>query len=85
MEMRVGEVLQFYGHQCDHFSLPNTTSVTRLSLDFRVVPRSRFLERYEGSHTGSGAPRFGLDGFFDALDPVPDLVAQLAGVTVSSE
>ena len=69
MELRVGQLLQFYGHQCDHFSLPNATGVTRLSLDFRVVPRSAFLERYEGSHMGNDSPRFGLGGFFAALEP----------------
>ena len=56
-------------HQCDHYSLPNETGVTRLSLDFRVVLASRYLETYPGSHVGDGSSRFGVGGFFALLEP----------------
>ena len=69
MELQVGELLRFFGHQCDHFSLPNESGVTRLSLDFRVVPRSRFRECYPGSHKPDGSPRFGVNAFFAVLEP----------------
>ena len=48
--------------------LPNETGKTRLSLDFRVVPRSRFLDEYPGSHMRDGSSRFGIGGFFAVLD-----------------
>ena len=59
----------FFGHQCDHFTFPNQTEHTRLSLDFRVVPRSHFLEHYENSHHRNGQPRFGIDAFYAVLEP----------------
>ena len=68
IELQVGQFLQFYGHQCDHFTLPNDTEHTRLSIDFRVCPRSKFVEHYEHSHHPNGAPRFGVDAFFGLLE-----------------
>jgi len=68
MELGVGECLRFHGQQCDHFSRPNETEHTRVSLDFRVVPIARFVETYDGSHTRSGTARFGRGGFFAELD-----------------
>ena len=67
VEIRVGQMLRFHGHQCDHFTLPNDTPHTRLSLDFRVVPQRHFLERYENSHHPNGRPRFGCGAFFAEL------------------
>ena len=69
VELQVGQLLRFYGHQCDHYSLPNESGVTRLSLDFRVVPRSHFCEAYPGSHMGDCKARFGIGGFFGVLGP----------------
>ena len=69
-ELSVGQFLQFYGHQCDHFTFPNDTPHTRISIDFRVVPRSHFLEHYENSHHPDGRPRFGVDAFFGVLPPL---------------
>ena len=35
-----GAVAMFHGHSVAHFTVANTTDETRVSLDFRVVPRS---------------------------------------------
>ena len=78
IEMQVGEFLQFYGHQCDHFTFPNDTEHTRLSLDFRVVPCSHFLERYDSSHHPNGRPRFGQDAFFALLEPTSSAIPSSA-------
>ena len=67
MELDVGDLLRFYGNQCDHYSLPNETGVTRLSLDFRIVRRSDFVSDYPGSVMSDGKPRFGEGGFFGHL------------------
>ena len=64
VELRVGQMLRFFGNQCDHYSMPNQTGATRLSLDFRIVPRSHFRADYPGSHMQDGSPRFGIGGFF---------------------
>jgi hypothetical protein len=39
----VGEALMFYGNQCVHYTTANVTDATRVSIDFRVVPRVRNL------------------------------------------
>jgi len=31
-------VAKFYGNKCRHYTVPNSTPNTRVSLDFRVVP-----------------------------------------------
>ena len=41
-----GEAVLFWGNQCEHYSLPNETDVTRVSLDFRVVRADLFQEAY---------------------------------------
>jgi hypothetical protein len=37
-----GSVVVFWGNQCKHYTVPNTTGVSRVSLDFRVCPMSLF-------------------------------------------
>merc|ERR1711920_796336 len=36
-EMRPGQVARFYGNQVLHYTTPNETDSTRVSLDFRVL------------------------------------------------
>lgn len=50
LELRLGELAVFWGAYLAHFTVANTTCVTRVSLDFRVVPRGR-----EGEHYREGA------------------------------
>ena len=42
LNLKYGEVARFYGNQCIHYTVPNDTDTTRLSLDFRVVPGGVF-------------------------------------------
>ncbi|MFD1047647.1 hypothetical protein ACFQ1S_19945 [Kibdelosporangium lantanae] len=42
-EVNPGEYLQFDALSLRHGNMPNTTGVCRVSFDFRVVPRSRFV------------------------------------------
>ena len=41
-----GHCMRFWGSQCEHFTKANTTEVTRVSLDFRVVPEDLFIDNY---------------------------------------
>ena len=34
----------FWGAQCVHYTQANETDVTRVSIDFRIAPRSIFLD-----------------------------------------
>ena len=42
-----GELKTFYGVYCSHFTAENTTDVTRVSLDFRMLPGSCYEEAVE--------------------------------------
>lgn len=44
-----GCMIRFYGSQCLHFTEANTTPITRVSLDFRVVPGQWFETDFAGS------------------------------------
>lgn len=35
----VGDMFRWWGNMCNHYAKPNVTGVTRVSLDFRLVPR----------------------------------------------
>ena len=50
----LGEGLRFNGQQCRHYTVPNSTGHTRVSLDFRVIPRSLFRDDWDG-HIGDYA------------------------------
>jgi hypothetical protein len=42
-----GSVVRFYGALCAHFTPENTTNQTRVSLDFRVIPGSCWIEDHD--------------------------------------
>jgi hypothetical protein len=67
-ELGPGEGIQFWGHACEHYTLPNETGETRVSFDFRFVPPGMYRERYPNSHKSDGTPRFAIGGFFDTLE-----------------
>lgn len=48
IEAQPGEGFRFYGNQCEHYTCPNTTEHTRISLDFRVVPAALYDPEYKG-------------------------------------
>jgi len=64
-----GQMMQFWGNQCVHYTLPNETDRTRVSFDFRIIPRSLYLESYPMSHRSDGLPRFAPGAYFAAMDP----------------
>jgi hypothetical protein len=37
-----GQLMRFYGNECLHYTTANTTPVTRVSFDFRVIPADLF-------------------------------------------
>jgi hypothetical protein len=64
-----GEAVQFWGGQCSHYTVPNDTSTTRVSIDFRVIPNPKrfYCDRYEKSHRSDGLMRFGEGAYFHRL------------------
>lgn len=41
-----GQVVRFYGNQCEHYTVANEEEVTRVSLDFRVIPARCYVPNY---------------------------------------
>ena len=37
-----GQAIKFWGNQCQHYTVPNTTELTRVSFDFRVIEKRKF-------------------------------------------
>ena len=48
-----GEIQRFWGAECMHHTLPNESGATRVSVDFRVVPRCIFVAPADGAGTGA--------------------------------
>lgn len=48
LELQYGEFFRFDGGQCEHFTKANDTGSTRVSLDFRVIPRSVWRDEFGG-------------------------------------
>ena len=57
--LRPGQVCRFYGNKCRHFTKPNTSDSTRVSMDLRVISRA------SGGYREN--PRFRLGEYFEQL------------------
>lgn len=65
LEGDFGILHRFHGHRLFHFTRPNDTPVTRVSLDFRVVPGPCYDDDWPGSRSPStGRQSFFLGGFY---------------------
>lgn len=43
IKLAYGEIQRFYGNKCRHFNKKNLTGKSRISLDFRVIPGSKYV------------------------------------------
>ena len=65
LEGGFGALHRFHGHRLSHFTRPNTTPHTRVSLDFRVVPGPCYEDDYPGSRdAATGRQQFFVGGFY---------------------
>jgi hypothetical protein len=48
LELRRGQLCRFWGNQCQHYTVANQTDATRVSFDFRVIPRSMYTGAFAG-------------------------------------
>lgn len=67
-DMEPGDVLRFHGAALLHGSVENRTGLTRVSLDFRVLPKTAVPT--DGKSTvNQGIPfKVGPDGYYDTFD-----------------
>ena len=54
-EMKQGQFSIFYGNKCKHGNKCNNTTATRVSLDFRVMPLSKYLLNLSKGSIGESA------------------------------
>lgn len=47
LEMNYGEFVSFNGNRCRHFNKRNDTGVARVSIDFRIIPKSKYNDQYK--------------------------------------
>lgn len=50
LECSYGQFVRFWGNQCQHYTVPNDTDHTRMTIDFRIIPVQHFVEHYPNSH-----------------------------------
>lgn len=72
LESAYGEANRFWGAQCMHHTEPNETERTRVSFDFRVVPRSCFVEDSESP--GGRADPYRPGTFYGVMDATGEIV-----------
>lgn len=75
LEGDFGALHRFHGHELFHFTLPNDTPATRVSLDFRVIPGPCYDDDWPGSRAaGTGRQQFFVGGYYSraALDRTAD-------------
>jgi len=65
LEGDFGTLHRFHGHKLFHFTRPNDTPATRVSLDFRVVPGPLYDDDFAGSRSpDTGRQSFFLGGYY---------------------
>ena len=70
------QVVRFWGAQCMHHTRPNETERTRVSVDFRVVPRSCFDE---GGCVGGRADPYRPGEFYGWMDANGQMLMAVGG------
>lgn len=62
-EVPLGNLYCFYGNKCRHFNKQNATGVSRLSLDFRIIPMSAYEHDWPAASIHGKRP-LTLGGYF---------------------
>eukprot|EP00929_Paragymnodinium_shiwhaense_P071416 TRINITY_DN36305_c0_g1_i1.p1 TRINITY_DN36305_c0_g1~~TRINITY_DN36305_c0_g1_i1.p1 ORF type:complete len:368 (+),score=87.69 TRINITY_DN36305_c0_g1_i1:100-1104(+) len=64
LELDFGQVHRFWGHRLMHKTMANDTDITRVSLDFRVVPGPCFDADPPEARQSNGRTMFGIGGYY---------------------
>jgi hypothetical protein len=66
INMKYGELLRFNGNKCSHGNKVNKTNVTRVSMDFRILPKNKYDENYEVK-TSSTKQKYIIGGYYELM------------------
>jgi hypothetical protein len=85
LELEYGTFCKFYGNQCRHFTYPNNTNATRVSIDFRAVSSAsgghdpNFQKGKRRGPKANYENSFDVGGFYDSCHsmlPLPAIYCQ---------
>jgi hypothetical protein len=65
-EVAIGELFCFYGNKCRHYNRRNDTGVSRLSLDFRIIPMKTYDSEWPAVSIHGKRP-LTLGGYFKKI------------------
>jgi len=63
LNMEYGQFTSFYGNKCRHYNKTNDTGVARISIDFRIFPKSKYNPNYEKASIHGKRP-FLVGGYY---------------------
>jgi len=66
LDMEYGQFISFYGNKCRHYNIKNNTGISRLSIDFRIMPISKYDNTYEKSSI-HGKRKFLIGGYYISM------------------
>ena len=64
--MKYGEFYSFYGNKLKHYNKTNDTGDSRVSIDFRIIPKSYYEEKNENKSLHGKRP-FLIGGYYVEL------------------
>jgi hypothetical protein len=67
MECAYGEYIIWNGNRCRHGNKPNTTGLTRVSMDLRILPEKCYNENYSLSTATTGM-KFKIGEYYESIE-----------------
>lgn len=67
MNCSYGEYILWNGNRCRHGNKPNTTGLTRVSMDFRILPEAYYQENYDKSTATTGM-KFKIGSYYSCIE-----------------
>lgn len=65
MEMKLGEYYVFDGNRCKHGNKVNTSGKTRVSLDFRILPKESYVENKKSKGSATKGKKFVIGEYYE--------------------
>jgi hypothetical protein len=81
LNINYGNIQRFHGSVCSHFTVENTSPITRVSFDFRVIPSSLYTKHPNDRYSfepgyyvkAKWCPSSGSkSGYWKRVDPLPE-------------